>query len=124
MFGHKLSVGFPSPADDYVEDALDLNKLLIQNKAATFFLRAKGDSMLNAGIHDGDIIIVDRSLEAINHSVVVAVVDGALTIRRLVWRNGVAELHAENPRYQPIRFKDGQELTIWGVVSSSVHFVK
>ena len=124
LFSHKVSAGFPSPADDYVEDVLDLNKLLIQNKAATFFLRVKGDSMVNAGIHDGDIIVVDRSLEAIDRSVVVAVVDNELTIKRLVWRNGVVELHAENPKYQPIRFKEGQELTIWGVVSSSVHSVE
>ena len=124
LFSHKVSAGFPSPADDYVEDVLDLNKLLIQNKAATFFLRVKGDSMVNAGIHDGDIIVVDRSLEAVDRSVVVAVVDNELTIKRLVWRNGVAELHAENPRYQPIRFREGQEMTIWGVVSSSVHSVE
>jgi DNA polymerase V len=124
LFGHTVPAGFPSPADDYVEDKLDLNKLLVQNKVATFFLRVKGDSMINTGINDGDIIVVDRSVEPIERSVVVAVVDTELTIKRLVWRNGVAELHAENPKYAPIRFKEGQELTIWGVVTSSVHSVK
>lgn len=124
LFGHAIPAGFPSPADDYVEDRLDLNQLLIQNKAATFFLRVKGDSMDNAGIHDGDIIVVDRSIEATDRAVVVAVVDGELTVKRLVLRNGVAELHAENPKYAPIRFREGQELTIWGVVTSSVHAVR
>jgi DNA polymerase V len=124
LFGHTVPAGFPSPADDYVEDKLDLNKLLVQNKSATYFLRVKGDSMINAGINDGDIIVVDRSVEPVERSVVVAVVDGELTIKRLLWRNGVAELHAENPKYAPIRFKEGQELTIWGVVTSSVHSVK
>jgi DNA polymerase V len=80
--------------------------------------------MINAGIHDGDIIVVDRSVEPVDRSVVVAVIDGELTIKRLVKRNGVAELHAENPKYEPIRFKEGQELTIWGVVTSAVHTVK
>lgn len=123
LFGHAVPAGFPSPADDYVEGRLDLNQLLIQNKTATFFLRVKGDSMIGAGIHDGDIIVVDRSVEPVDHSVVVAVVDGELTIKRLVWSNGIAELHPENPKYAPIRFKEGQELTIWGVVTSSVHSV-
>lgn len=124
LFGHSVPAGFPSPADDYVEDQLDLNQLLVHNKAATFFLRVKGDSMEDAGIHDGDIIVVDRSVEATDRAVVVAVIDGELTVKRLVWRNGIAELHAENPQYAPIRFKEGQELTIWGVVTSSVHSVK
>ncbi|MDP2695553.1 MAG: translesion error-prone DNA polymerase V autoproteolytic subunit [Gallionella sp.] len=124
LFGHSVPAGFPSPADDYVEDRLDLNQLLVHNKAATFFLRVKGDSMDDAGIHDGDIIVVDRSVEATDRAVVVAVIDGELTVKRLVWRNGIAELHAENPKYAPIRFKEGQELTIWGVVTNSVHSVK
>jgi DNA polymerase V len=124
LYGHCIPAGFPSPADDYVEDRLDLNQLLVQNQSATFFLRVKGDSMFNAGIHNGDIIVVDRSVEPVDGSVVVAVVDSELTVKRLVYFNGVAELHAENPKYTPIRFKEGQELTIWGVVTSAVHSVK
>lgn len=124
LFAHAVPAGFPSPADDYVEDRLDLNQLLIQNKSATFFLRVKGDSMIGAGINDGDIIVVDRSIAPTERAVVVAVVDGELTVKRLAYCNGVAELHAENPKYQPIRFREGQELTIWGVVTSSVHTVK
>lgn len=80
--------------------------------------------MDGAGIHDGDIIVVDRSVEPSDRAVVVAVIDGELTVKRLVWRHGIAELHAENPKYTPIRFKEGQELTIWGVVTSSVHSVR
>lgn len=124
LYGHTVPAGFPSPADDYVEDRLDLNQLLVQNKSATFFLRVKGDSMIGAGINDGDIIVVDRSLEPIERAVVVAIVDGELTVKRLLYRNGIAELHAENPKYHPIQFKEGQELTIWGVVTSSVHTVR
>ena len=124
LYGHKVAAGFPSPADDYVEDQLDLNQLLVQNKPATFFLRVKGDSMVNAGIHDGDIIVVDRSIEPADRSVVVAVVDGELTVKRLIMRNHIAELHAENHGFAPLQFKEGQELTIWGVVTSSVHTVK
>lgn len=124
LYGYSISAGFPSPADDYIEDRLDLNQLLVSNQPATFFLRVKGDSMINAGIHDGDIIVVDRSVQPVDRSVVVAVVDGELTVKRLIMRSGTAELHAENPKYAPIRFRDGQELTIWGVVTSAVHQVK
>ena len=124
LYSHSISAGFPSPADDYIEDRLDLNELLVSNKAATFFLRVKGDSMVNAGIHHGDIIVVDRSVQPAHRSIVVAVVDGELTVKRLVTRSGVTELHAENPKYVPIRLQEGQELTIWGVVTSSVHQVK
>ncbi len=124
MYSHSVSAGFPSPADDYIEDRLDLNALLVNNKAATFFLRVKGDSMLNAGIHHGDIIVVDRSVQPVHRSIVVAVVDGELTVKRLISRSGVTELHAENPKYLPIRLQEGQELTIWGVVTSSIHQLK
>ncbi len=124
MYSHSVSAGFPSPADDYIEDRLDLNQLLVSNKAATFFLRVKGDSMVNAGIHHGDIIVVDRSLQPVHRSIVVAVVDGELTVKRLISRSGITELHAENSKYAPIRLQEGQELIIWGVVTSSVHQVR
>jgi DNA polymerase V len=124
LYGYSISAGFPSPADDYIQDRLDLNELLIHNKAATFFLRVQGDSMLNAGIHHGDIIVVDRAIQAIHRSIVVAVVDGELTVKRLIMRGESAELHAENPKYAPICLQEGQELSLWGVVTSSVHQVK
>ncbi len=124
LYSHSVSAGFPSPADDYIEDRLDLNELLVNNKAATFFLRVKGDSMVNAGIQHGDIIVVDRSVQPGHRSIVVAVVDGELTVKRLITRGGIAELHAENPKYAPICLQEGQELSIWGVVTSSVHQVR
>ena len=124
LYSHSISAGFLSPADDYIEDRLDLNELLVSNKVATFFLRVKGDSMLNAGIHHGDIIVVDRSVQPVHRSIVVAVVDGELTVKRLINCDGITELHAENPKYAPICLQEGQELTIWGVVTSSVHQVK
>jgi DNA polymerase V len=124
LFASRIPAGFPSPADDYVEARLDLNELLIQRQEATYFLRVKGDSMQGAGIHPGDLIVVDRSLEAQDGSVVVAEVDGALTIKRLRLGGGNPELHPDNPAYPVIRFKEGQELRIWGVVTSSVHTVR
>jgi DNA polymerase V len=124
LFASRIAAGFPSPADDYVESRLDLNELLIQRREATYFLRVKGDSMQGAGIHPGDLIVVDRSIEAQDGHVVVAEVDGELTIKRLRLGAGNPELHPENPAYPVIRFKAGQELRIWGVVTSSVHSVR
>lgn len=123
LFACHIPAGFPSPADDYVEDRLDLNELLVQRQEATYFLRVQGDSMVGAGIHPGDLIVVDRSIDAQDGHVVVAEVDGALTVKRLRYRLGMPELHPENPAYPVIRFKEGQELRVWGVVTSSVHAV-
>jgi DNA polymerase V len=124
LFASRIPAGFPSPADDYVEARLDLNELLVQRQEATYFLRVKGDSMQGAGIHPGDLIVVDRSIEAHDGSVVVAEVDGALTIKRLRLGGEAPELHPDNPAYPVIRCKEGQELRIWGVVTSSVHTVR
>lgn len=124
LFAARVPAGFPSPADDYVESRLDLNELLIQRQEATYFLRVKGDSMQGAGIHPGDLIVVDRSIEAQDGHVVVAEVDGALTIKRLRLGSGMPELHPENPAYPVVRFQEGQELRIWGVVTNSVHSVR
>lgn len=123
LFGSHVPAGFPSPADDYVENRLDLNELLIQHREATYFLRVRGDSMVGAGIHSGDLIVVDRSLSPQDGLVVVAEVDGELTVKRLRFRAGVPELHPENPAYPVIRFREGQELRVWGVVTSAVHSV-
>lgn len=124
LFGYSVSAGFPSLADDCIKDRLDVNQLLVSSWSATFFLRAKGDSMIGAGIHDGDIVVVDRSVQPDDRSVVVAVVDSEVIVRRLIKRGASVELHADKPEYTPLRFQDGSELTIWGVVTSSVHEVK
>lgn len=123
LFGHRATAGFPSPADDYVEDRLDLNELLVQRQEATYFLRVKGDSMVGAGIHPGDLIVVDRSIDPQDGHVVVAEVNGELTVKRLRQVAGVPELHPENPAYPVIRFQEGEDLRIWGVVTSAVHRV-
>lgn len=113
---HRISAGFPSPAADYAEDGLDLNDYLVRNKPASFMFTVKGDSMMNAGIVEGDKVIVDRSVNAKSKGIVVAVVNGEYTIKRLHKTASKVELRPENPAYQPIGFKEGSELEIWGVV--------
>ena len=113
---HPLSAGFPSPAGDYAADGLDLNTYLIQNKPATFMFTVRGESMIVAGIHDGDKVVVDRALKAKHKDIVVAVVNGEYTIKRLHQHKGRIELCPENPNFTSITFSEGQELQIWGVV--------
>jgi len=121
VFLGRLPAGFPSPADDYIEGKLDLNRHLIKHPAATFFVRVTGDSMLEAGIHSRDILIVDRSLEAIDGNVIVAVLDGELTVKRLYKRNNVLRLLPANKNYQPIEIQAHQSFEIWGVVTNVIH---
>jgi DNA polymerase V len=116
-----VSAGFPSPADDHIEQALDLNEHLIKHPAATFFVRADGDSMLGAGIHPGDLLIVDRALEAREGSVIIAVVDGEFTVKRFEKRGVTMFLLPENKAYEPIEIKEGMDFEVWGVVTNSVH---
>lgn len=120
LFLSRVPAGFPSPADDYIEGALDLNEHLIAHREATFFVRVKGHSMTGAGIADGDLLVVDRSLDVASGDIVVAAIDGELTVKRLWQRGGRVRLIAENPAYAPIELKDGQELAVWGVVTSIV----
>jgi DNA polymerase V len=121
IFLGRLPAGFPSPADDYIEGKLDLNRHLIKHPAATFFVRVTGDSMVEAGIHSRDILIVDRSLEAIDGNVIVAVLDGELTVKRLSKRNNVLRLLPANKDYQPIEIQAHQSFEIWGVVTNVIH---
>lgn len=113
---HKISAGFPSPAADYVEKSLDLNTFMVQHKEASFFFRVSGESMSGAGILDDDIVLVDRSLNAGHGDIVLAVIDGEYTLKKLFKKWGRVELHPENPAYSPIILNDGNELQIWGVV--------
>ena len=124
LFGHKVKAGFPSPADDFVEAWLDLNEHLIEHRDATFFLQASGDSMIGAGIQEGNLLVVDRSLEARHGDIVIAVIDNELTVKRLDKRRGKIRLVAENPAYAPIELQEGQELTIWGVVTSVIQRIR
>ena len=123
LYQNTISAGFPSSADDHVEANLDLNELLIRHPAATFFLRVSGSSMIKAGIHDGDILIVDRSLEAVSGKVVIASVNGELTVKRLWKEGGKVQLVAENDAYAPIDISGEVDFRIWGVVTSVVHSV-
>ncbi|MBX9770731.1 MAG: translesion error-prone DNA polymerase V autoproteolytic subunit [Candidatus Obscuribacterales bacterium] len=118
-----ITAGFPSPADDYVEKKLDLNEHLVKNRQATFFLRVSGDSMVGAGIHDGDLLIVDRSITPTHRKVVVAVVEGELLVKRLLRDNEKILLAAENTNYQPIEITDDMHFEVWGVVTNVIHAV-
>ena len=116
-----VSAGFPSPADDYTEENIDLNEHLISNPFSTFFLRIKGDSMINAGIKDKDLIIVDKSLTARPGNIIIAMIDGEFTIKRLSIKNNELYLKAENHNYPDFRFKNHTDVQIWGVVVYSIH---
>ncbi len=124
MFGHTVQAGFPSPADDYVADTLDLNEHLIHHKEATFFVEASGASMIGAGIHDGDILVVDKSLTASHGDIIIATVDGEFTVKRLEKSGGKVRLMPENADFKPIEFKNEQELLVFGVVTSVIHQFK
>jgi DNA polymerase V len=121
LYASKVSAGFPSPADDYLEGALDLNEHLIAHPAATFFVRVSGDSMIGAGIHSGDILVVDRSLEATSGRIVVVALDGELTVKRLRVEGREVQLLPENPSYPSIRVHEEHGLHVWGVVTSVIH---
>ena len=121
LYGHKVAAGFPSPADDYVEGQLDLNEHLIPHKEATFFLRVSGDSMINVGIQNGDLLVVDRSIEPKNNKIVIAAIDGELTVKRLSTAKGKTWLVPENDNFSPIEVKNEQDMVIWGVVTSVIH---
>jgi DNA polymerase V len=121
LFGSRIPAGFPSPADDDLEGAIDLNEQLIRHPAATFFLRVQGDSMMHAGIRDGDLLVVDRSREAKSGSIVVAAVDGELTLKRLKIEGERVWLVPENPDYVPLEIQGEMGLMIWGVVAHVVH---
>ena len=121
LFLAPVSAGFPSPAEDYIEGRLDLNRHLIKHPAATFFVRVAGDSMTGAGIHPGDILVVDRSLEPRDASVVIAVLDGELTVKRISRRAGKLYLVPDNSLYQPLEILEEMEFEVWGVVTSVIH---
>jgi DNA polymerase V len=121
MASASVQAGFPSPADDHLESSLDLNEHLVSNPAATFFVRVQGNSMKDAGIVDGDTLIVDRSVAPKDRQIVIAMLDGEFTVKRLRERGKRVFLQAENAEFAPIEISDNQELTIWGVVTFVIH---
>ena len=120
LFLAQAPAGFPSPADDHLDRDLDLHELLIQHPASTFYVRLAGDSMQGAGLYDGDILVVDRSLEPKHHDIVIAVLDGELTVKRLYYQGDSVQLRPANHRYPIITVTPDQELLIWGVVTGSI----
>jgi DNA polymerase V len=123
LFVDSVSAGFPSPADDYVEQTLDLNELCIKHPAATFFVRVDGDSMIEAGIYPKDILVVDRSVRAVHGDIVVAAVGSEMTVKELQTQPTL-RLVPRNSVYSPIDFHDGAELEIFGVVTNIIRNLK
>jgi len=123
LYLSRIKAGFPSPADDYLDKKLDLNEHLIKHPASTFFVKVKGDSMINAGINSGDILIVDRSLEPKDKRIIVAVVNGDFTVKRMAKLKDKLFLLAENPKYPAIEIRDGMDFEVWGVVIHVIHSV-
>jgi DNA polymerase V len=116
-----VSAGFPSPADDYIEKRLDINELIVKHPEATFFVRVEGNSMQDAGILSGDLLVVDRSLEPTHGKIVVAVVNGEFTVKRIhVGPKGII-LMPENENYSPIEITPESDFQVWGVVTYVVH---
>lgn len=121
LFAARISAGFPSPAEDYIDKKLDLNEYLIRNPAATFFVRVHGDSMRDAAIRDGDMLVVDRSEQAVDGNIVVAALNGELVVKRVNISGGKIYLVAENTEYEPIEVGEEEDLVVWGVVTAVVH---
>ncbi len=123
FFQARVEAGFPSPADDYMDRPLDLHEQPVPHPAATFFVRAHGDSMVGAGIHDGDLLVVDRSIDPTPGRVVIAALDGELTIKRLGRGPDGLRLEAENDAYPIIEIGEETDARIWGVVTNVIHSV-
>ena len=121
LASEQVAAGFPSPAEDYVDVGIDLNDQLIRHPTSTFFLRVSGDSMTGAGIHDGDLLVVDRSLNPRPGRVVVAVLDGGFTLKRLVRHQGRLRLEAANPDFPPLELQTCGDVQIWGVAVHVIH---
>lgn len=125
LFLSQVAAGFPSPADDHIEQRLDLNQYMIQHDAATYFVRVKGDSMVDAGIRDNDVLVVDRSITARPGCIVVAVVNGELTVKILgKSQSGQPILTPANTNYTAIEIQEGMSFEVWGVVTGSVRKFK
>ena len=118
-----VAAGFPSPAENYIEEKLNLDKHLIKNKESTFFVRVSGDSMINVGIFDNDILVVDRSLVPVRQSIVIASIDGELVVKKLV-KDKIKKdfyLKSENKNYPDIRLNSNSDTIIWGIVTYTIH---
>lgn len=124
LFAEGVAAGFPSPARGDIDGTLDLNELCIRHPAATYFIRARGESMEGAGISDGDVLVVDRSLRACNGDIIIAAVDGAFTVKRLEKHGTRVRLLPENPAFAPIVLTPGMQAEFFGVVTYVIKQVK
>jgi len=123
FFENGISAGFPSPADDFLDTSIDLNKELIKNKSTTFFARVKGCSMIGAGINDGDLLIIDKSITPKSDDIAVCFIDGDFTVKRIDITKDVIWLVAENKAYKPIKVTADNDFTIWGIVTNIIKYV-
>ncbi len=121
LFLSPVYAGFPSPASDYIDKSIDLNDILIRNKPATFLVRALGDSMINAGIFPGDILIVDKSVTSSHKNVIIATLNGEFTVKRLIKEKNKVFLRPENNKYKDFEIKEDDDFKIWGVVTFVIH---
>ena len=121
LAGTAIAAGFPSPAEEYVEIALDLNKELIKHPASTFYARVKGDSMVDAGIQDGDLLVIDKALEPKEGAIAVCYLDGEFTVKRLAVREDGVYLIPANAEFKPIRITEENEFLVWGIVAYVIH---
>jgi DNA polymerase V len=112
-----VSAGFPSPAIDFLETSIDLNTALCKNPLATFYIKVKGNSMIDAGINDSDVLVVDRSLEPQNNKIAICFIDGEFTVKRILLEQDCLYLMAENPSYPHIKVTEENQLIIWGIVT-------
>ena len=120
-FASNIQAGFPSPADDYIEQQLDLNDLMIEHPSATFFVRVSGESMNGANIHTDDILVVDRSLKNVHGKIIIALVDGEFTVKRYVKNESGSYLIPENPDYPSLKIEKETDFQVWGVVTYVIH---
>ncbi len=115
-----ISAGFPSPAGDFKQERISLDEELIKNKEATFFARVSGESMINAGLEDGDLIVIDRSIEPSNNKIAVCFIEGEFTVKRIIVKKDKVWLKPENSSYKAIEVKDNDQLVIWGIVTNVI----
>ncbi len=121
LFTARVSAGFPSPAEDHMERKLDLNELLIEHEAATFFVKVEGESMIDAHISPGDILIVDRAVPPKEGSIIIATLNGEFTVKRITYKDDSLTLLPENDAYEPITITEDIDFSTWGVVTYIIH---
>jgi DNA polymerase V len=121
FFQMPVAAGFPSPAEDYIEKNLDLNELIIKNPNSTFFVRVEGDSMKDAGIHTGDILVVDKSLKTVSGSIIIALIDGEFTVKRFIKSLDGCYLEPANKAFSTIKITEYTDFQVWGIVTYVIH---